>query len=91
MGRARPLVAHPPNPAGFPSGEGLLDPARLLGGFELLYLARNIEDEDIPTIDVLDALGLYAVSRETQVMLDRFTRPGLQLGLAFGSPEFIAV
>jgi uncharacterized protein (DUF1800 family) len=82
---------HAPNPAGFPKGESLLDPARMLGSFELLYLCRNLDDEGAPTVDALEALGLYDVSAETKSLLDRFTRPGLQLGLAFGSPEFMVV
>ncbi|MCP4305448.1 MAG: DUF1800 domain-containing protein [bacterium] len=85
------LPLHAPNPAGFPSGEGLLDPARLLGSFELLYLVRNLDDEEVTAIDVFEALGVYDVSTETRALIDRFPRPGLQLGLAFGSPEFMVV
>jgi uncharacterized protein (DUF1800 family) len=83
------LPLHPPNPAGFPPG--LLDPARLLGSFELLNLAANLDEEGAEAVDVLAVLGLYDVSAETMALLGRFPRPGLQLGLAFGSPEFLVV
>ena len=85
------LPMHPPNPSGFPSGDQLLDPARMLGSFELLYQSRNLDDEDAPGVDVLDALGLYDVSDTTRTLLERFPRPSLQVGLAFGSPEFQVV
>jgi len=85
------LPLHAPNPAGFPKGEALLDPARMLGSFQLLYLSRNLDDEGAPTVDPLAALGLYDVSTETRTLIGRFARPGLQLGLAFGSPEFMVV
>lgn len=85
------LPLHPPNPAGFPLGRALLDPARLLGSFEILHLCRNLDEDGAPAIDVLEALGLIDVSENTRDLLGRFPRPGLQLGLAFGSPEFLAV
>jgi uncharacterized protein (DUF1800 family) len=85
------LPMHPPNPAGFPSGEALLDPARLMGSFELLYQARNLDEEPVQDLDPFAALGLYDVSDESRSLVDRFTRPGLQMGLAFGSPEFQVV
>lgn len=85
------LPMHPPNPAGFVSGEELLDPARLLGGFELLYQVRNLDDEDAPEIDPFEALGIYDISTETRALVERFPRPGLQIALVFGSPEFLVV
>jgi uncharacterized protein (DUF1800 family) len=85
------LPLHAPNPAGFPRGEALLDPARMLGSFQLLYLSRDLDEEGAPAVDPLAALGLYDVSTETRTLIDRFARPGLQMGLAFGSPEFMVV
>ncbi len=85
------LPLHPPNPAGFPAGAALLDPARLLGSFDLLNLVANLDEEGAPTVDPLRALGLYDVSDQTRTLIERFPRPGLQLGLAFGSPEFQVV
>jgi uncharacterized protein (DUF1800 family) len=82
------LPMHPPNPAGFPVGTELLDPARILGSFELLYQSRNLDDEDVPEFDPFEALGLYDVSEETRDLIERFPRPSLNVGLAFGSPEF---
>ena len=85
------LPFHPPSPAGFPKGNGLLDPARLLGGFDLLNLSRNLDEDGVPAIDIPLSLGLFDLSDATRAMLDRFPRPGMKLGLAFGSPEFQAV
>jgi len=85
------LPMHPPNPAGFPSGEELLDPARMMGSFELLYQVKNIDEYPVPGFDPFAVLGLYDVSTETRSLVDRFARPGLQIGLAFGSPEFQVV
>jgi uncharacterized protein (DUF1800 family) len=85
------LPLHAPNPAGFPFGTGLLDPARLLGGFELLNLARNLDEDGAPAIDVPLALGLFDLSDDTRATLERFPRTGMKLGLAFGCPEFLAV
>ncbi len=83
------LPLHPPNVAGFPSGSALLDPARLFGAFELLGFVENPDEADT-SVDIPARLGLYDLSEETLAMLQRFPRPGLQLGLAFGCPEFIA-
>ncbi len=91
LGKLHYVPLHAPSPAGFPKGEGLLDPARMLGSFELLYLCRNLDEEGGPSVNALEALGLYDVSSDTRVLIDRFTRPGLQVGLAFGSPEFMVV
>jgi uncharacterized protein (DUF1800 family) len=85
------LPLHAPSPAGFPYGTGLLDPARVLGGFELLNLARNLDEDGAPAIDVPLALGLFDLSDDTRATLDRFPRLGMKLGLAFGCPEFLAV
>lgn len=86
------LPLHPPNPAGFPPGPALLDPARLFGSFDLVNLVVNLDDpEQAPEgdVDPLERLGLVDVSSQTRDLLDRFPRPGLRLGLAFGSPEFV--
>jgi uncharacterized protein (DUF1800 family) len=85
------LPLHPPNPAGFPSGPALLDPARMLRCFELLHLCSNLDEEGAEQVDVFEALGIHDVSDETRSLIDRFPRPGLRLGLAFGSPEFQVV
>ncbi|MGF1666454.1 MAG: DUF1800 family protein [Acidimicrobiia bacterium] len=82
---------YPPNPAGFPSGGALLDPARMLGSFELLHLSANPDGEGAIPADPFESLGIYDVSPETRALVDRFPRPGLQLGLVFGSPEFQVV
>lgn len=82
------LPLHPPNVAGFPSGAALLDPARLFGSFELLHLVDP--DEMTGPLDIPRRLGLFDLSKETRDMLDHDPRPGRRLGLAFGSPEFLA-
>ncbi len=82
------LPLHPPNPAGFPKGVDLLDPARIMGSFELLSMVDDPEERGDAPADPLAALGLFDVSEQTRELVGRFTRPGLALGLAFGSPEF---
>jgi uncharacterized protein (DUF1800 family) len=89
LSKLRFVPLAPPNPAGFPSGQALLDPARMLGSFELLHVAVN--PDEAPPVDPFEALGIYDVSRETRAMVERFPRPGLQLGLLYGSPEFQVV
>jgi uncharacterized protein (DUF1800 family) len=89
LGTLHYLPLHPPNPAGFPAGHALLDPGRLLGSFTLLGLVANLDESDTD-VDVPERLGLVDLSDATRDLLDRFDRPGLRLGLAFGSPEFLA-
>jgi len=62
-----------------------------MGSFELLYQVRNLDEEPVPDLDPFAALGLYDVSDESRALVDRFSRPGLQIGLAFGSPELQVV
>lgn len=85
------LPMHPPNPAGFVSGPGLLGPARLLGSFELLYQSANLDEAPVSDRDPYEMLGVYDPSPETRSLIDRFSRPALQVALVFGSPEFQVV
>jgi uncharacterized protein (DUF1800 family) len=80
----------PPNVAGYPEGNRLLDPHRLIHTFDLASLIP----EDVPeltTSNLMARLGLFDISEPTRSVLDSVAPGGGRICLAINSPEFHVV
>ena len=78
----------PPNPAGFPDGARLLDPYRLVHGFDF---AGAVDPRSLPRLDSSDLygrLGGFDVSTASRQVVESATDPLDRLALAVNSPEF---
>lgn len=80
------LPFDPPTPAGFPRGGQLLDPYRLIHGFDITSILSEPEDLDGP--DLLARIGIHDISPTTASVLDRETDPARRTALALNAPEF---
>ncbi len=77
----------PPNVAGFPDGEALLDPHRLIHTFDLTQLLPP-DLEAMPTVEIMNRLGIYDISANTAAVLETVDDPGGRFALAVNSPEY---
>ena len=75
----------PPNPAGFPSSEHLLDPHRLIHAFDLAGVVADPAPQ-LHTDDVLWRLGIHDVSAVTHRVVEGARTPFLRIALAANSP-----
>lgn len=85
---AQYIPFQPPNPAGFPDGPRLLDPYRLVHGFDV---AGVVDPRSLgsPTTDALFArLGIHDLSPTSRAVVDGRSEPLERLALAVNSPEF---
>ena len=80
----------PPNPAGFPSGEHLLDPHRLIHAFDLAGVVADPAPQ-LHTDDVLWRLGIHDVSAVTHRVVEGARTPFLRIALAANSPEYALI
>lgn len=77
----------PPNVAGYPEGNRLLDPHRLIHTFDLVSLIPE-DVPDLSTSKLMARLGLFDISEPTRNVLDSVPPGGGRLALAINSPEF---
>ena len=78
----------PPNPAGFPDGPRLLDPYRLVHGFDF---AGAVDPRTLPELDsseLFARLGVFDLSAASRQVVDSASDPLDRLALAVNSPEF---
>ena len=78
----------PPNPAGFPDGARLLDPYRLVHGFDF---AGAVDPRSLPSLstqELFARLGVFDLSSNSRQVVDSATDPLVRLALAVNSPEF---
>ena len=79
-----PMV--PPNVAGFPDGESLLDPHRLVHTFDLSALVpRGVGA--LSSMEIMNRLGIFDVSADTMSVIDSVPGVGGRIALAINSPE----
>ncbi len=79
----------PPNVAGFPEGERLLDPHRLIHGFDLAALADPRRLGGAGGAELFARLGVFDVDPATLDRLDRAGGPAVRLALAVNAPEYL--
>ncbi len=79
----------PPNVAGFPAGERLLDPHRLIHGFDLAAVADPRALGDPRPADLLARLGVFDAGAATLAALAGTPSPAARLALAVNSPEYL--
>ena len=78
----------PPNPAGFPDGPHLLDPYRLVHGFDL---AGAVDPRALGPLDwreVFSRLGVFDVSAASRRVVESGPDAMNRIALAVNSPEF---
>ncbi len=83
------LPMRPPNVAGFPSGEKLLSPNRLVHGFDLLAVVDPALLPAYSTRKMFRRLGIWDVSDTSRQVVDGETDPVRKLALAVNSPEYL--
>ncbi len=79
----------PPNVAGFPAGERLLDPHRLIHGFDLATLADPRRLGRLGASGLFARLGVFDVDAATIDRVDRAGGPADRLALAVNAPEYL--
>jgi uncharacterized protein (DUF1800 family) len=77
----------PPNVAGYPEGNRLLDPHRLIHTFDLVSLIPE-DVAELSTSSLMARLGLFDISEPTRNVLDSVPPGGGRISLAINSPEF---
>lgn len=84
----RYLPFQPPNPAGFPSGLRLVDPYRLVHGFDFAGVVDPRKLGTPSAAELFARLGVHDVSPTTVLVVDGSPDPFMRLALAVNSPEF---
>ncbi len=79
----------PPNVAGFPAGDRLLDPHRLIHGFDLAALADPRRLDGLTAADLFARLGVFDVDASTLTAVDRASGPAARLALTVNAPEYL--
>jgi uncharacterized protein (DUF1800 family) len=77
----------PPNVAGFPKGDSLLDPHRMIHTFDF----ATVLPEDVPMMEpeeLMSRLGVVDISTNTREVLAGVDDAGGRTALAINSPEF---
>ncbi|HHC07097.1 MAG TPA: DUF1800 family protein, partial [Actinobacteria bacterium] len=78
----------PPNVAGFPAGERLLGPYRLVHGFDLTaLLPRDLPD--LATEELANRLGVFDLTDETRRVLESAPEPWTRAALTINAPEYL--
>ena len=78
----------PPNPAGFPDGPRLLDPYRLVHGFDFAGAVDPRALEPMDSDQLFARLGVFDVSADSRRVVESGATTFDRLALAVNSPEF---
>ena len=81
------LPLSPPTVAGYPEGQALLDPHRLVHTFDFSSLIPP-DVADMATVEIMNRLGLYDISPNTREVLDSVPDTAGRIAMAINSPEY---
>ncbi len=77
----------PPNVAGFPKGERLLGPYRLVHGFDLAA-ALPREVPDLSADELAARFGIFDLGADSRTVIDAATDPFVRAALTVNAPEY---